>query len=409
MKELISIARRLATDHAGGAVLATLVTAVGSSYRRPGARLLLTVDGARLGSISGGCLEEDVVARARAVAATGVPALVMYDTTTENDLVWGVGLGCHGVVQVLIEKLAARPGWAMALAENLAARRPTLLDATWQSKETEMLGTRLAANESPAPGTFRQAVRPPISMIVFGAGDDARPLVRAASDLGWWVTVADPRSAFAIPERFPGAERVICASADQLVGQIKPEPDSCAVVMTHHYVHDVPILRALLPLPLAYVGLLGPRKRAERIVEDLRAAGSSVSADQLTRLHAPVGLDLGAETPEEVALAILSEMQAVLAGRDARAVIPRNPVLRIPHGINRAKELPQIIPSFDSRGRTHSRTQNPPTSKALWVRPPPRVPVEIRRDQLQSEAVSGNEGREGETQAAGRSRGGTTF
>lgn len=284
---------------------------------------MLTAAGERLGSISGGCLEEDVLARARSVAATGAAELVVYDTTTENDLVWGVGLGCHGVVQVLIEKLPAQPQWAMTLAENLAARRPTRLDVVWQAKSPQALGTRLADSSAADAGTFRQEVRPPASLLVFGAGDDARPLVRAASELGWWVTVADPRAAFATPDRFPEADRVICASAGTLVERVGPEPGSLAAVMTHHYVHDVPILRALLPLPLAYVGLLGPKKRAERILEDLKAGGSAFSPGQLARLHAPVGLDLGAETPEEVALAILSEMQAILAGRNARPLRER--------------------------------------------------------------------------------------
>ncbi|MEN9663554.1 MAG: hypothetical protein RL324_2503 [Verrucomicrobiota bacterium] len=323
MKELGSIVRRLAVDPAGGAVLATLVTARGSSYRRPGARLLLTAAGERLGSISGGCLEEDVLARARSVAATGAAELVVYDTTTENDLMWGVGLGCHGVVQVLIEKLPSQPQWAMTLADNLGARRPTLLDVVWRAKGPQALGTWLTDSTPPEAGTFRQEVRPPASLLVFGAGDDARPLVRAASELGWCVTVADPRAAFAKPERFPEADRVICASAHTLVEQVKPESGSLAVVMTHHYVHDMPILQALLPWPLAYVGLLGPKKRAERILEDLRGGGSVVSDEQLARLHAPVGLDLGAETPEEVALAILSEMQAILSGRNARPLRER--------------------------------------------------------------------------------------
>src|SRR3954464_8819093 len=121
MKEVENIVRALLAPGAGSAVLATLVTAEGSSYRRPGARLLLQEDGARTGSISGGCLEEDVLARARDVSKTGKAEAVVYDTTSENDLVWGVGLGCHGVVRVLIEKLSARPAWIAALAENFAA------------------------------------------------------------------------------------------------------------------------------------------------------------------------------------------------------------------------------------------------------------------------------------------------
>ncbi|MGI9253107.1 MAG: XdhC family protein, partial [Thermomicrobiales bacterium] len=124
-------------------------------------------------------------------------------------------------------------------------------------------------------------------------------------------------------ERFPEADRVVCTPADQLVEAVKPEKGALAVVMTHHYVHDLPVLRALLPLPLVYIGLLGPKKRADRILADLRAAGLSVNREQFERLHAPVGLDLGAEAPEAVALSILAEMQATLTTRDARPLRER--------------------------------------------------------------------------------------
>ena len=321
MKELIAILRHLAIEPRGGAVLATLVSVEGSSYRRPGARLLLTAAGERIGSISGGCLEEDVLVRAQAVAASGKPELVVYDTSSENDLVWGVGLGCHGVVQVLLEKLPAQPAWATTLMVNLTGRRPTRLGVAWRG--TGALGTRLGSITSEDRGIFLEDICPPVSLLVFGAGDDARPLVRLAHELGWEITVADPRLAFATEERFPEADRVICAAADKLVAQVRPEPGALAVVMTHHYVHDAPILQALLPLPLAYIGLLGPKKRAERILTDLKAGGATINREQFERLHAPVGLDLGAETPEEVALSILAEMQATRATRDARPLRDR--------------------------------------------------------------------------------------
>jgi xanthine/CO dehydrogenase XdhC/CoxF family maturation factor len=164
---------------------------------------------------------------------------------------------------------------------------------------------------------------PPTPLVVFGAGDDARPLVRFAKELGWQVNVVDARPAFATPARFPEADGTVVARPEEAVARINPEADSVVIVMTHHYHHDVPLLRALLPRPLAYLGLLGPRKRAERILSDLTADGFTVTRDMHEHLHAPVGLDLGAETPEEVALSILAEMQAVLARRDARPLRER--------------------------------------------------------------------------------------
>lgn len=330
MKALQAIVRALLAPAATDSVLATLATVEGSSYRRPGARLLLTAAGERLGSISGGCLEEDVLARARRVLASGCAETVVYDTTSENDLVWGVGLGCHGIVRVVIEKLPPRPAWAAALAENFVARRPTPLAITHQADAATPLGTRLAtANPHDSPplpaGTavFFQNVLPPTALILFGAGDDAQPLARLAHELGWHVTLADVRAAFATAQRFPTADALVVAPATDLGARAAPGPDALAVVMTHHYVHDVPLLRTLLSRPLAYLGLLGPKKRAEKILGDLARDGLVITPAMRARLHAPVGLDLGADSPEQVALAILAEMQASLAGRDARPLRER--------------------------------------------------------------------------------------
>jgi xanthine/CO dehydrogenase XdhC/CoxF family maturation factor len=298
-----------------------LVTVSGSSYRRPGARLLFTSDRRRIGSISGGCLEEDLVSRTLQVAATGIPELVTYDTTSENDLIWGVGLGCHGVVQVLIEKLPPAARWVQALADNLSAHRATPLAVVWRASQENLLGTHLAgelpAHEAGA-GIFFDNVQPPVPLVIFGAGDDARPLVRIAKELGWHVTLADPRREFATQDRFPSVDAISVAPAADLVARTSIPPEALAVVMTHHYVHDLPILRDLLTKDLSYIGLLGPRKRAERILSDLAHEGMVPTAKMRGRLHAPVGLDLGADTPEEVALSMIAEMRAVLAGRDGR-------------------------------------------------------------------------------------------
>jgi len=313
------------SDNSAG-VLATLVTVVGSSYRRPGARMLLTSAGVRLGSISGGCLEEDVIARARVVATTGVPEVITYDTTSENDLVWGVGLGCHGVVQVLLEKLPARPAWASVLQENFRTRRATSLKVVWRAHNPTLLGTHLrleAALLGNISGVFEQTIPPAVSLVIFGAGDDAQPLVRLAKEIGWHVTIADPRGEFATTLRFPTADVILVRPASELMTVLAPPSDAIAVVMTHHYVHDLPILRDLLVRKLPYIGLLGPKKRAERILADLRSQGNVFAPAQLEHLHAPVGLDIGGETPEEVALSIVAEINSTLAGRDARPLRER--------------------------------------------------------------------------------------
>ena len=347
MKDLQQILNALQSVPACDAVLATLVKVDGSSYRRPGARLLLMADGRRIGSISGGCLEDDVIAHAHDVMANGTPKTITYDTTTENDLVWGVGLGCHGVVRMLIEKLPPKPSWAETLRDNFRQRKPTEL-AVWWGEPAGMPpartsqgaqagpsphsqrgkpgpGTYLASDLVPKPSemVFYQTVPPPTALMIFGGGDDARPLARFAKELGWHVTVADTRPAFATAERFPEADAVIVARPDEVPAGLAMGADTLAVIMTHHYRHDVPLVRSLLPCPLAYLGLLGPKKRTEKILSDLVADGFVFTPAMHARLHAPVGLDLGADHPEEVALAILAEMQSVLKGRDARPLRER--------------------------------------------------------------------------------------
>lgn len=282
--------------------------------------MLLTAEGDRIGSISGGCLEEDVLAHMRVVAETGITEVIKYDTTSENDLVWGVGLGCHGVVHVLLERLPHRPAWAATLASNWESRRPTILAITWKGGPPEELGTRLWQREiaphQSSDRVFVESISPPTRLLIFGAGDDAQPLHRIGAEMGWDVIVADPRPTYATAARFPAALTVFSGSAESLVSRANPDASSVAVVMTHHYVHDVPILRALLPLNLSYVGLLGPKKRGSKILADLAATSSMISSEkQALGLHSPIGLDIGAETPEEVAVSIIAEIRSVLSGR----------------------------------------------------------------------------------------------
>jgi xanthine dehydrogenase accessory factor len=318
VNEITAILQHLQSDASYPASLATLVRVEGSSYRRAGARLLLDHAGRRLGSISGGCLEEDLLVRLRArTSKVSAPELVMYDTTAENDLVWGVGLGCHGVVHIVLESLPARPGWVAAAGERLSRREPA---EVWVDDQQ---GTHLPPIEAPArPAGFVDVLQPPLALVVCGAGDDAQPLVRLSKTLGWTVQVVDPRAAFATRDRFPEADRVTCCAAEAVAEVVPTDDRTAAVIMTHHYRFDLPMLGALRPLGLAYLGLLGPRRRAERLLTEL-APTASRSGDLPTGFHAPVGLDLGGDGPEAVALAILAEIQAKFAGRDARPLRER--------------------------------------------------------------------------------------
>jgi xanthine/CO dehydrogenase XdhC/CoxF family maturation factor len=277
-------------------------------------------------------LEEDLLDRARQVAVTGIPALAVYDTISENDLVWGVGLGCHGVVRVLLEPLSGNAAWLSHAGLALDGGPPCKIQVVWESAAGRRLGTDLvdpsgagttAGETAPFAGIFRQTLSSPPLLLVCGAGDDAQPLVRLGAELGWRVTVADPRPGCATALRFPAAREVVSGPVAQLVEAIDPGPGAFVVIMTHHYLHDLPLLRTLLPRPLAYLGLLGPRKRATRLLETLEAEGLVITEAMRGRLFAPVGLDLGSEGPEEIALSVIAEMQAKRTGRNGLALRER--------------------------------------------------------------------------------------
>jgi xanthine dehydrogenase accessory factor len=276
---------RLALDDAAGrgegAVLATVVSVDGSAYRGAGARMVVRADGSTTGAVSGGCLEGDIVARAAEVLASGTPQLVHYDTRSSDDGVFGLGTGCQGVVDV---RLAPIEGDALrAEADRLAELRA------------------------------RNAVR----LLVCGAGADAIPVVRLAAHMGWLVTVVDHRPSFATAERFPEAERVIRLDPSEteraLASAVQLDELAAAVVMGHAAAHDRARLHELLGVrTLRYLGVLGPRRRTMELLEGAPGIASGVVPPHV---YAPVGLDIGAETPEEIALAIVSECAAALAGR----------------------------------------------------------------------------------------------
>lgn len=319
MTEIPLILSTLASAPTEKAALATLVSVQGSSYRRPGARLVVLESGARAGAISGGCLEDDIVLHARQVLSSGLAGVVTYDTTRENDLIWGTGVGCHGIIRVLIESIApARPAWVAELSGNLGRRADTELAVVVGGAAMARLGTGLARDLPPLPAgaeVFRDVVPAPPALTLFGAGDDAQPLVRMAKELGWHVTLIDSRPAYASRERFPLADKIWVASAEQIAPHLELDGKSFVVVMTHRFQEDLSLLRVLLRRPLAYLGLLGARRRTELLFGLLSEGESAATPEQLERVCAPIGLDLGATTPESIALSILAEIQCHRSAR----------------------------------------------------------------------------------------------
>jgi xanthine dehydrogenase accessory factor len=308
----------LAALRSGPAALATLVKIQGSSYRRPGARCLVHSNGAIFGSISGGCLEEDIRLRAQQVLQSDQPQVAIYDTADENDLLWGTGMGCQGKVWVLIERLPERlPPWIAILRENFSARRSTSLSVVYDTAVKKPLGTCLR-NELPQAdpaGIFAEEISAPPHVIIFGAGDDAIPLVAILQQLGWYIVVCDSREAYLNKERFALADErhhtplEFCANSNLL------NASAHVVIMTHRYSEDLAVLRALNSRPGAYLGILGPKRRTDRLLADLASSDSTLSLQWRKHLFAPVGLDLGGAAAESVALSIAAELQAWHANR----------------------------------------------------------------------------------------------
>jgi xanthine dehydrogenase accessory factor len=328
-------------------VLATVVATAGSTYRKPGARMLIMADGSYLGLLSGGCLEADLNIHARGVLESGIPRAVEYDMRGPDDILFGIGAGCEGAMRVLLEP--AGPGSVAAVAMANAGRavglgRATSLVAVHESPDL-VLGTYdataplppelVAASKRALEDTVSREIAfetgggrtraliqflgPPPHLLICGAGPDAQPVVSAALALGWRVSVVDHRPAYAVAERFPGAN-VRHADARDLRTAVAVGQCHAAVVMSHHLASDVAYLRELAEAGVpGYVGLLGPPARRQRISEEL-----GVAAERLrSRLRGPVGIDIGAVTPEGIALSIVSQIHAWLAERDEK-----------PHGIS---------------------------------------------------------------------------
>jgi len=340
-------------------VLATVVAASGSTYRRPGARLLLSAERWIAGGISGGCLERDVLGKAWWRTREG-PLVVTYDSTSADDEeTWTFGLGCNGRVDVLLERLPAT-GEAHPLdfiARCLETRRPGVIATVFRGGPDGSVGRRLLLDADGVrsdlpPGPLRDAVhaaaaavareaktraeriegaagvhevlleviQPPRSLVIFGTGQDAVPLVRLAAALGFHLTVVSNTSGGAPAELFQEANVRLTASPRAIREKLRLEPDSAVVIMTHNLGHDRGYLQFALESECAYVGILGPRARTERLLSELAEGGFQPTPARRAALYSPVGLHLGAEQPEEIALSILAEVEARFRGADAQSL-----------------------------------------------------------------------------------------
>lgn len=354
MKELVEIIRAYdqAKKNAMHTVLATVVHVEGSSYRRPGARMLVLENGLMIGAISGGCLEGDALKKAFLTFTDQATRLITYDTSNEEDASVGIQLGCEGVIQVLFEYIdAAKQNNPIEFIRKACNNRQkavlvTLFDL--KNKKNPFMGTACLYNEygnfesnleetinksivvdaqqvitnaqtqfatyqigEQSINGFLDYIQPPISIVIVGAGNDAIPLSKMADLLGWEVKVVDGRNTHAKQDRFISACQVLVSRPEKVLEQIKIDDRTCFVLMTHNYQYDLEMLKALLPLNINYIGMLGPKKKLEKVLNDLATQGIEPSNGQLESIYGPTGLDIGAETAEEIASSIIAEIQAV--------------------------------------------------------------------------------------------------
>ncbi len=361
MKELHDIIKAFDEATATGkqCVLATVVHVEGSSYRQPGARMLITEDGKLTGAISGGCLEGDALRKALLALQYSKPMLVTYDTMDEDDAKLGIGLGCNGIIKILIEPINKNDkNNCIAIFKTILSNRQNAVIATVFADERnyadhpgtcflQMEDGNIISNSKNDVSknelindaynallnkkasfkkyqfqqknyhAFFEFIQPEISLIIFGAGNDVIPLVNFCSVLGWQTTVIDGRHNYVTKERFPNATKLLISRPAAALQHLPVDHQTVFLLMTHNYNYDIAMLQQLVHTDSVYIGMLGPRKKAERMFAELNEKGIFLNEEQHAKIFAPVGLDIGAETSEEIALSIITEIKKVFAGKNA--------------------------------------------------------------------------------------------
>lgn len=337
-------------------VLATIIETFGSTYQKAGARMLITQAGELVGLLGGGCFERDLVEQAVSVFATGEARTVFYDMRSGEDAIWGLGLGCNGAVRVLLQLLKAEQDFsplnllveaAIAQAHGVLVTVFDSAHADFPAGRSQFLPAAIVGEQSVLPSgpfpfataalqtalqqkpriethlldgqdikVFYDPVQPPWRLLIFGAGADAIPLVNCAKSLGWRVTLVDHRPAHIKPERFPLADELLYLPPEQVAAQLDLHRFNAIMMMTHNVEYDQRYLQAIVHCRAPFIGLLGPAHRKQRLLQSLGGEAALLNG----RVFGPVGLDIGAETPDEIALSIMAGIHAQLRGRSGRVL-----------------------------------------------------------------------------------------
>ncbi len=346
MKELKAIIQH--HDGQRKMALATVVRVHGSAYRSPGARMLIFDDGRWVGSISGGCLEGDALRKARAVMTEEKPLLITYDTREESNQQLGIGLGCNGVIDVLLEPVvpSAQDNPVAVFKQFISRNEPVALatvltgkacsqkmlmyadGTTWYGLDDDTLQQNIRSSLQKViihqqshvenicgEEVFLEWIEPVITILIFGGGFDARPVCAFAKQLGWNVEITDECVSHIAPVFFPLADKLSLCQRSFIHQEFNITPYTACVLMSHNYEYDRDVLTKIISSKTPYIGIIGPRKRFEKMRSELEQQGLKFTADDLHRIHAPAGLDIGAETPDEIAISILAEIQSKFTGR----------------------------------------------------------------------------------------------
>ena len=332
------------------AALATVLCVEGSSYRRPGARMLITSDGKWEGAISGGCLEGDVLRKARHVMNSGVPDVITYNTMDDTADVFGIRLGCNGIIRILLEPVdfSNPENTVLILKDLLDIHEPKVLVTLFNAAKSSTFttGQRILFNpdtENNIPGWMQEGcqiaikagkshvatndmdgaitealfelIEPQVQLVIFGAGYDVYPLMNMAKEIGWRVILSDECQVQLLTKQKSCADAIICGNSNHILNEINIHYRTAAVLISHNYRNDVSMLRALIRTNIPYIGILGPRVRFDKMWDEIEQTMPALSPTDTQRIYAPIGLDIGAETPEEIALSIIAEIKATFTGR----------------------------------------------------------------------------------------------